>query len=75
MKIGDEVIITGISRFSNGYLIGTIGYIIDIGGYYYISLEDSPRDKNNNWYSYTRDNFELSKSQIRNNKLNSILYD
>lgn len=33
MKIGDEVIITGISRFSNGYPIGTIGYIIDIREY------------------------------------------
>lgn len=75
MKIGEEVIITGQSRYRNGYPINSIGYIIDIEeGDIYIVTKSLP-NKRWDWFSYTSDNIKLSNSEIRNNKINQILND
>jgi len=78
MKIGDEVIIIGQSRYRNGFPINSIGYIINIeeqdDGIIYI-ISPSLNEKGHNWFSYTKDNVKHSNSQIRHNKINQILND
>lgn len=76
MKIGDEVIIIGHSRYLNGFPINSIGFIFDIekqdNGIFY-KITPYLKEKGHNWFSYTKDNIKLSNSEIRNKKLNQIL--
>lgn len=78
MKIGDEVIIIGQSRYRNGFPINSIGYIINIkeqGDGVVYTISPSLSEKGHNWFSYTKENIKPSNSQIRDNKLNQILND
>ncbi len=77
MKIGDEVIIIGQSRYRNGFKLNSIGFIFDIeeqGDGVVYKIIPSLKEKDN-WFTYTKDNIKLSSSEIRNNKLNQILND